>query len=139
MKYLELSLPSNGKALEYFELYLPNLKTVFIHLEFDSKFDSEIFQHLAKSKSLTKLVISFSNSIQIIDSLIIDVLRNCCNIREIYFDGNEFKITRNTLDLLDSYAKSNFKFNYDFNHKLKKPLKYSMSYNSFYTLYIKNW
>jgi hypothetical protein len=140
LKYLELSLPSNGKALQYIELYLPNLKTVVIHLAFDSHFDSEIFQHLAKSKSLTKLVISFfSYCIEIIDSLIIDVLRNCCNIREIYFDGNEFKITRNTLDLLDSYAKSNFKFNYDFNHKLKKPRKYSMSYKSFYTLFIKNW
>jgi hypothetical protein len=132
---LELSLPSNGKALEYFELYLPNLKTVFIHLEFDS----EICQHLAKSKSLTKLVISFSNSIEIIDSLIIDVLRNCRNIREIYFDGNQFKITRNTFDLLDSYAKSNFKFNYDFNHRHKKHEKYWMPYKSYYTLYIKNW
>ena len=136
---MELSLPSNGKALQYIELYLPNLKTVFIHLEFDSKFNSQICQHFAKSKSLTKLVISFSYCIEIIDSLIIDVLRNCCNIREIYFDGKKFKITRNTLDLLDSYAKSNFKFNYDFNHKLKKPRKYSMSYKSFYTLYIKNW
>jgi hypothetical protein len=140
LKYLELSLPSNGKALEYFELYLPNLKTVFIHLEFDSKSDSEIFQHLANSKSLTKLVISFSYCIEIIDSLIIDVLRSCRNIREIYFDGkNQFKITRNTLDLLDSYTKSNFKFNYDFNHKHKKSEKYWMTYKSYYTLYIKNW
>jgi hypothetical protein len=100
LKYLELSLPSNGEALEYIELYLPNIKTIIIHLEFDSKFNSQICQHLAKSKSLTKLVISFSNSIQIID-----VLKNCRNIREIYFDGKKFKITRNTLDLLDSYEK----------------------------------
>jgi hypothetical protein len=135
---LELSLHSNGKALEYIELYLPNIKTIIIRFEFDSKFDSEIFQHLAKSKSLTKLLISFSYFKEIFDSIIIDVLKICRNIREIYFDGNQFKITRNTLDLLDSYAKSNFKFNYDFNHKLIKPQKYSMSYKSFYTLYIKS-
>ncbi len=59
LKYLELSLPSNGKALEYIELYLPNIKTIIIHLEFDSKFNSQICQHLAKSKVLTKLVQSF--------------------------------------------------------------------------------
>jgi hypothetical protein len=136
LKYLELSLRPNGKALEYIELYLPNIKTIIIRLEFDPKFNSQIFQHLAKSKSLTKLVINFAYCKEIIDSLIIGVLKNCRNIREIYFDGSKFKITR---DLLDSYAKSNFKFNYDFNHKLKKTEKYSMPYKSFYTLYIKNW
>jgi hypothetical protein len=75
LKYLELSLHlSNGKVFEDIDLYLPNIKTVVIHCDFDLNYDSEIFQNLTKSQSLTKLAINIFHCFGIIDSLIIDVL-----------------------------------------------------------------
>jgi hypothetical protein len=90
LKYLELSLHhSNGKALEDIDLYLPYIKKIVIH--FDFKFNSEIFQNLSKSKSLTKLVKNISYCSEMIGSLIINVLKIFHKIREIYFDENASK------------------------------------------------
>ncbi len=98
---------------------------------------------MAKCKSLTKLVII--NNVdysQIFDSLINYVLKICSKIREIYFDGIHFKITRKTLDLLNNYAKNNPKFDYEFNNKLKKDEEIFPNHiksRQFYNLYVKNW
>jgi hypothetical protein len=77
-----------------------------------------------------------------IDLFISGVLKFCFKIREIYFVRNNFKITRNTLDLLENYSKNNFKFDYDFNSTLMKTEEFSLMHRiskEFFSLYIKNW
>jgi hypothetical protein len=144
LNHLELNVYAlRRKALEDIDLYLPNLKTIVIYLNysFRYKFNSGIFRKLAKCKSLTKLVINIDYS-QIFDSLINYVLKICSKIREIYFDGIHFKITRKTLDLLNNYAKNNPKFDYEFNNKLKKDEEIfpnDIKRRQFYNLYVKNW
>jgi hypothetical protein len=148
LKFLELNIqPFEAKAIKDIELNLPNLKTIIIYLNSDFNLNPKIFQSLAKSKSLTRLVINITDvyqyeSFQIFESLINDVLKTCFKIREIYFDGKQMKLTRNTMDLLESYTKNNFKFDYDFNNKLKMNEKFSqieIKERQFYNLYIKNW
>jgi hypothetical protein len=129
------------KALENIDLYLPNLKTIVINLNYSFRYNSGIFRKLAKCKSLTKLVININYS-EIFDSLINYVLKICSKIRGIYFDGIHFNITRKTLDLLNNYAKNNSKFDYEFNNKLKKDEEFFPNYikrRKFYNLYVKNW
>jgi hypothetical protein len=143
LKYLELNAYHlRSKALENIDLYLPNLKTIVIHFTFDYRYNSGIFRKLSKCKNLTKLVIYVENS-QIFDSLINYVLKICSNIREIYFDGIHFQITRKTLDLLNNYAKNNPKFDYEFNNKLNIRQEYMiieyLKKKKFYNLYVKNW
>jgi hypothetical protein len=142
LNHLELNVyPLRSKALENIDLYLPNLKTIVVYLNYSFRYNSGIFRKLAKCKSLTKLVINIDYS-QIFDSLINYVLKICSKIREIYFDGIRFKITRKTLDLLNNYAKNNPKFDYEFNNKLKNDEEFFPNHiksRQFYNLYVKNW
>ncbi len=98
LRYFELNINYlKGNTFENIELFLPKLQTIIVNLGVNFKSDSGIFQNLAKSKSLTKLVIVLYYCSEIIDSLISDVLKICFNIREVYFNGSRFKITRKTI------------------------------------------
>jgi hypothetical protein len=145
LKFLELNIhPLEANAIEDIELYLPNLKIVVIHLTSDFKLNSKIFQSLAKSQSLTRLVINVYDyeSFEIFDSLINNVLKICFKVREIFFDGKQMELTRNTIDLLEKMTKNNSKFDYDLSNKLKMTENFSqieIKKKEFYKLYIRNW
>jgi hypothetical protein len=99
---------------------------------------------LAKSQSLTRLVINVYDyeSFEIFDSLINNVLKICFKVREIFFDGKQMELTRNTIDLLEKMTKNNSKFDYDLSNKLKMTENFSqieIKKREFYKLYIRNW
>jgi hypothetical protein len=139
LKHLELDIHRfNKNSFECIDLYLPNLKTMSIHMMGYLQVDSLILQSLAKSRSLLRLVIK---DCIINDALINFVIKNCNTIRQIYFNGICESISRNSLDLFENCHKNNYKFDFELNSKPIKNELFHKIFNKrkYYFLIIKNW
>jgi hypothetical protein len=135
LKCLALDFQMCANLLEDINLYLPNLKILVIQLSENFKTDSEILQSVAKTKNLMKLIVSIR---EMTDSIVSNVME-ISYVREIYFDANSIKITRNTFELLYQRSKSDNKFEFELNSKLKANESKYVEYKKYYSLYLKNW